>query len=184
MAEGVVFAMLGSYRLARRLVPTLVMYLLRGHEADSHRPPTTIFGRLQARFEHWFGGLRESYRSALEAIMEHRRAFVAGFLGFCLLSGGLTFLLGRDFFPNVDSGQFRLHVRGRAGLRVEETARLVDLVEQENRREVPKTENNTVVDNIGPPYNGKNHFYTKGGTIGPSDNEVLVYLKPRHRPTL
>src|SRR3989475_7961569 len=130
MAEAVVFAMLASYLLSRTLVPTMVMYLLRGHEADSHRRPTTIFGRLQARFEDWFGRLRESYRSALEAIMGHRRAFVAGFLGFCLLSGGLTFLLGRDFFPNVDAGQFRLHVRGRADLRIEDTARLGDQVEQ------------------------------------------------------
>ncbi len=183
MAEAVVFAMLASYLLSRTLVPTLVMYLLRGHEADSHRPPTTIFGRLQARFEHWFGGLRESYRSALEAIMEHRRAFVAGFLGFCLLSGGLTFLLGRDFFPNVDAGQFRLHVRGRAGLRIEETARLVDLVEQEIRRQVPKTEINTVLDNIGLPYSGINLSYSNGGTIGTSDAEILVSLKPGHRPT-
>jgi len=183
MAEAVVFAMLASYLLSRTLVPTLVMYLLRGHEADSHRPPTTIFGRLQARFENWFGRLRESYRRALEAIMEHRRAFVAGFLGFCLFSGGLTFLLGRDFFPNVDAGQFRLHVRGRAGLRIEETARLVDLVEQEIRRQVPKTEINTVLDNIGLPYSGINLSYSNGGTIGTSDAEILVSLKPGHRPT-
>jgi multidrug efflux pump subunit AcrB len=159
------------------------MYLLRGHEADSHRPPTTIFGRLQARFEDWFGRLRESYRSALEAIMGHRRAFVAGFLGFCLLSGGLTFLLGRDFFPNVDAGQFRLHVRGRAGLRIEETARLVDLVEQEIRRQVPKMEINTILDNIGLPYSGINLSYSNAGTIGTSDAEILVSLKPGHRPT-
>jgi CzcA family heavy metal efflux pump len=183
MAEAVVFAMLASYLLSRTLVPTLVMYLLRGHEEDSHRAPSNVFGRVQARFEKWFERRRESYRSVLEAIMGHRRAFVAVFLGVCLLSGGLTFLLGRDFFPNVDAGQFRLHVRARAGLRIEETARLVDEVEQEIRRQVPRTEINTVLDNIGLPYSGINLSYSNAGTIGTSDAEILVSLNPGHRPT-
>ena len=183
MAEAVVFAMLASYLLSRTLVPTLVMYLLRGHEEDSHRAPSNAFGRLQARFEEWFGNLRESYRGTLEAIMGHRRMFVVSFLGFCVLSGGLTFFLGRDFFPNVDAGQFRLHVRGRAGLRIEETARLVDQVEQEIRRQVPPSEIRTVLDNIGLPYSGINLSYSNAGTIGTSDAEVLVSLNPGHRPT-
>jgi multidrug efflux pump subunit AcrB len=183
LAEAVVFAMLASYLLSRTLVPTLVMYLLRGHEEDSQRAPTNIFGRLQARFEGWFGGLRESYRGTLEAIMGYRGFFVAAFLGICLLSSGLVFFLGRDFFPYVDAGQFRLHVRGRAGLRIEETARLVDQVEQEIRRQVPKTEINTVLDNIGLPYSGINLSYSNAGTIGTSDAEILVSLNSGHRPT-
>ncbi len=183
LAEAVVFAMLASYLLSRTLVPTLVMYLLRGHEEDSHHAPSNIFGRLQERFDNWFGRLRESYRNTLEAIMGHRRVFVTTFLGVCLLSGGLAFLLGRDFFPNVDAGQFRLHVRGRAGLRIEETARLVDQVEQEIRRQVPKPEINTVLDNIGLPYSGINLSYSNAGTIGTSDAEILVSLNPNHRPT-
>jgi CzcA family heavy metal efflux pump len=183
MAEAVVFAMLASYLLSRTLVPTLVMYLFRGHEEDSHRAPSNIFGRLQARFESWFSGVRESYRATLEAAMHHRRVFVTGFLGFCVLSGGLAFFLGRDFFPSVDAGQFRLHVRGRAGLRIEETSRLVDLVEQEVRRDVPPKEINTILDNIGLPYSGINLSYSNGGTIGTSDAEILVSLKPDHHPT-
>jgi CzcA family heavy metal efflux pump len=183
MAEAVVFAMLASYLLSRTLIPTLVMYLLRGHEEDSHRAPTTVFGRFQARFERLFERLRKSYRGALEAVMGHRRVFVTGFLGFCLLSGGLIFFLGRDFFPNVDAGQFRLHVRGRAGLRIEETARLVDEVEQEIRRDVPKKEVNTILDNIGLPYSGINLSYSNAGTIGTSDAEILVSLNQNHRPT-
>jgi CzcA family heavy metal efflux pump len=183
MAEAVVFAMLASYLLSRTLVPTLVMYLLRGHEEDSHRPPSNIFGRLQARFEDWFGRFRESYRNSLESVMEHRRVFVVGFLAFCLLSSGLVFFLGRDFFPNVDAGQFRLHVRGRAGLRIEETARLIDQVEQQIRREVPQKEVNTILDNIGLPYSGINLSYSNAGTIGTSDAEILVSLKSGHRPT-
>jgi CzcA family heavy metal efflux pump len=183
MAEAVVFAMLASYLLSRTLVPTLVMYLLRGHEEDSHKAPTTFFGRLQARFEHWFAGLRDSYRSVLESVMEHRRIFVTGFLAVCLLSGGLTFFLGRDFFPTVDAGQFRLHLRGRAGLRIEETARLVDEVEQQLRRDVPKKDIRTILDNIGLPYSGINLSYSNAGTIGTSDAEILVSLNPGHRPT-
>jgi CzcA family heavy metal efflux pump len=183
LAEAVVFAMLASYLLSRTLVPTMVMYLLRGHEEDSHREPTNIFGRVQARFEKWFERRRESYRSTLESIMGHRRAFVAVFLGICLLSGGLVFFLGRDFFPNVDAGQFRLHVRARAGLRIEETARLVDEIDQEIRRQVPQKEITTVVDNIGLPYSGINLSYSNAGTIGTSDAEILVSLTPDHHPT-
>jgi len=183
MAEAVVFAMLASYLLSRTLIPTLVMYLLRGHEQDSHKKPTTFFGRLQGRFDNWFSDLRESYRSTLQAVVEHRRVFVTGFLAVCVLSGGLVFFLGRDFFPSVDAGQFRLHVRGRAGLRIEETARLVDEVEQQLRREVPRKDVRTILDNIGLPYSGINLSYSNAGTIGTSDAEILVSLNPGHRPT-
>src|SRR5215467_3727841 len=183
MAEAVVFAMLASYLLSRTLIPTLVMYLLRGHETDSHKPAATFLGKLQKRFDEWFGRLRKSYRGTLETIMHHRGVFVAAFLGFCALSGIIVLFLGRDFFPQVDAGQFRLHVRGRAGLRIEETARLVDLVEQQIRQEVPKHEITTVLDNIGLPYSSINLTYSNGGTIGTSDAEILVSLSPGHHPT-
>jgi CzcA family heavy metal efflux pump len=183
MAEAVVFAMLASYLLSRTLIPTLVMYLLRRYHEERQHENTSVWGRFQAGFERWFARLRESYRDTLEAIMEHRRPFVAAFLGFCVLSGGLVFFLGRDFFPAVDAGQFRLHVRGRAGLRIEETARLVDEVEQQIRRDVPHREINTVLDNIGLPYSGINLTYSNSGTIGTSDAEILVSLNRGHHPT-
>jgi CzcA family heavy metal efflux pump len=183
LAEAVVFAMLASYLLSRTIIPTLVMYLLKGHEQDSHKASTNIFGRFQAQFEKGFERLREGYRGMLEGVMEHRKVFVTAFLGFCILSGGLTFFLGRDFFPSVDAGQFRLHVRGRAGLRIEETARLVDQVEQELRRTVPQKEVSTILDNIGLPYSGINLSYSNGGTIGTSDAEILVALNKEHHPT-
>ncbi|HEX4485658.1 MAG TPA: efflux RND transporter permease subunit, partial [Terriglobales bacterium] len=183
LAEAVVFAMMASYLLSRTLIPTLVMYLLKGHEADSHKEPSNVFGRFQAGFERGFERMRQGYSGMLERVMEHRKVFVTVFLGFCILSGGLVFFLGRDFFPSVDAGQFRLHVRGRAGLRIEETARLVDLVEQEIRRNVPKEEIVTVLDNIGLPYSGINLSYSNGGTIGTSDAEILVSLKEDHHPT-
>ena len=183
MAEAVVFAMLASYLLSRTLIPTLVMYLLRGHELDTHKPPTTFLGRFQKGFERRFEQLRQSYRSTLGAIMLHRRAFVAAFLFFCVASAGLTFFLGRDFFPNVDAGQMRLHLRARAGLRIEETARLVDEVEQEIRHEVPRREISTVLDNIGLPYSGINTSYSNSGTIGTSDAEILVNLSQERHST-
>jgi CzcA family heavy metal efflux pump len=183
LAEAVVFAMLASYLLSRTLVPTMVMYLLKGHDEDSHRAPKSFLGKLQKSFDEWFGRLRESYRGTLETIMHHRGAFVTAFLGFCVISGGIVLFLGRDFFPQVDAGQFRLHVRGRAGLRIEETARLVDLVEQRIRQEVPKREITTVLDNIGLPYSSINLSYSNSGTIGTSDAEILVSLNPGHHPT-
>src|SRR6185437_9366191 len=183
LAESVVFAMLASYFLSRTLVPTLVMYLLRGHELDSHNEPRTVFGRFQRGFERGFEKMRTAYANTLEAIMHHRAVFVTVFLAFCIASAGLAFFLGRDFFPGVDSGQMRLHVRARAGLRIEETARLVDTVEQEIRREMPKGDITTIVDNIGLPYSGINTSYSNSGTIGTSDAEVLVNLSQHHHPT-
>jgi CzcA family heavy metal efflux pump len=183
LAEAVVFAMLASYLFSRTLIPTLVMYLLRGHEEDSHKPPSNSFGRFQAGFERLFERFRRSYCNTLEGLMEHRGVFASIFLAFCILSGGLVFFLGRDFFPSVDSGQMRLHVRARAGLRIEETARLVDQVEQEIRREVPRKEVTTIVDNIGLPYSGINTSYSNSGTIGTSDAEILVSLSKEHKAT-
>ncbi|HEV7218108.1 MAG TPA: efflux RND transporter permease subunit [Terriglobales bacterium] len=183
LAEAVVFAMLASYLLSRTIIPTMVMYLLRGHEGDAHTAKTGAFGRFQAGFETRFEKLRDSYRSTIESVMNHRGIFVACFLGFCILSGALYFELGSDFFPTVDAGQFRLHLRARAGLRIEETARLVDEVESEIRKEIPRREVTTVLDNIGLPYSGINLSYSNSGTIGTSDAEILVNLAQDHRPT-
>ena len=183
LAEAVVFAMLASYLLSRTLIPTMVMYLYRNHERDAEKPKTSFLGRFQERFERGFERMRDSYRNIMESVMHHRAAFVSIFLGFCIASGALFFFLGRDFFPNVDAGQFRLHVRGRAGLRIEETARLVDQVEQEIHRELPQKEITTILDNLGLPYSGINVSYSNSGTIGTSDAEILVSLNEGHRPT-
>jgi CzcA family heavy metal efflux pump len=187
LAEAVVFAMLASYLLSRTLVPTLLMYLLRGHEHEEHREPSGIFAPLQ-RFQRWFeksfAQLRDAYHSTLAACLEHRRLFISSFLIFCIFSVGLVVFLGQDFFPTVDAGTFRLHVRGPAGLRIEETARLCDEVENVLRQEIPKNELVTILDNIGLPYSSINNTYSTAGAIGTSDAEILVSLnQDKHRPT-
>jgi CzcA family heavy metal efflux pump len=183
LAEAVVFAMLASYLLSRTLVPTMVMYLLRGHEHEMHEEKRSFFGRFQQGFERLFEKGRNEYKAILESALEHRSLFVFSFLGFCVLSCTLVVFLGRDFFPKVDAGQLRLHIRGRSGLRIEETARLVDQIEQEIRQNIPQKETKTILDNIGLPYSGINLSYSNAGTIGTSDAEILVALDEKHHPT-
>src|SRR5437660_2853990 len=186
LAEAVVFAMLASYVLSRTIVPTMAKYLLRnqkiGHEANgSSRNP---FVRLQRRFEAGFERFRESYHRLLEACLHHRRAFLAVFFAACL--GSLALLipwLGQDFFPNVDAGSFKLHLRGPTGMRIENTAFLCDLVENSIRREIPAAEVKSVIDNIGLPYSGINLSYSNSAPIGTSDADILVTLSANHHPT-
>jgi CzcA family heavy metal efflux pump len=183
MAEAVVFAMLASYLLSRTLVPTLVMYIMRGHEHKAAEP-RTFFGRWQRGFERKFEDFRRGYESLLETALEHRKGVAICFAAFCFLSLGLVFFLGEDFFPQVDAGLLRLHVRARPGLRVEETARLTDEVEQVIRQVIPRDEVKTVLDNIGVPYSGLNLSYSNSGVIGTNDAEIQVALDPEHhRPT-
>src|SRR6202011_4088440 len=119
-----------------------------------------FFRRQQQRFERMFERTREGYRNALAFALERSILFSACFLGFCVLSGGLIFVLGRDFFPKVDAGQIRLHFRARSGLRIEETARLADQIDSEIRATIPSDEVQTVLDNLGVPYSGLNLSYS------------------------
>ena len=183
LAEAVSFAMLASYLLSRTLIPTLVMYIMRGHEHRAEAPKS-FFGRFQRGFEKKFEDFRRGYESLLETTLEHRGLFVACFLLFCVLSLGLFSFLGQDFFPQVDAGLLRLHLRGRPGLRVEETARLCDQVEKSLREEIPHGQLQTMLDNIGLPNSGINQSYSSSGTIGTSDAEILIGLNPeKHVPT-
>ena len=179
LAEAVSFAMLASYLLSRTLIPTLVMFIMRGHEHRAEAPKSFL-GRFQRGFERKFEDFRRGYEQLLETTLEHRGLFVLCFLIFCVLSLGIFMVLGQDFFPQVDAGQIRLHVRGRAGLRVEETARLSDEVEGVLREEIPKNELQTILDNIGLPNSGINQSYSSNGTIGTSDAEILIALDPEH----
>jgi len=160
LAEAVIFAMLASYMWSRTIVPTMAMYLLSAEDeyhADLHAGEKTgLFRRYQQAFERTFDRFRRGYRRALSTALGNATLFSACFLGFCVLSAGLTFFLGRDFFPQVDAGQIRLHLRARTGLRIEETTRLTDLVNAEIRRTIPEKDLITILDNIGVPYSGIN----------------------------
>ena len=183
LAEAVSFAMLASYLLSRTLIPTLVMYIMRGHEHRAETPKSAL-AQFQRGFERKFEQFRRSYESLLETTIAHRGLFAVCFLLFCLLSLGLFSFLGQDFFPQVDAGLLRLHVRGRPGLRVEETARLCDQIEKSLRAEIPEGQLQTILDNIGLPNSGINQSYSSSGTIGTSDAEILIALNPeKHPPT-
>jgi CzcA family heavy metal efflux pump len=187
LAEAVVFAMLASYLLSRTVVPTMAKYLLRGHEHDSER----VLGatrrnplvRMQAKFEAGFEQLRMMYKGLLAAVLGRRRLFVLAFLATCLASFVLIPLLGENFFPTVDSGQIKLHLRARTGTRIEDTAALCDLVENTIREQIPPKELSTIIDNIGLPYSGINLSYSNSAPIGSEDADILVTLSAQHHPT-
>jgi multidrug efflux pump subunit AcrB len=189
LAEAVVFAMLASYVISRTLVPTLVMWFYRGvqHYAQHDEPATPGWRRpftaIQTAFEAGFERFREGYRLLLGGVLYHRGAFALLFLAFCLGSLVLVPQLGQDFFPSVDAGQFRLHVRTRSGTRIEETAKLVDEVEAEVRKTIPTEEFRGMLDNIGIPASSINLTYNDSGLLGTGDADILVSLKPEHRPT-
>ncbi len=182
LAEAVIFAMLASYILSRTLVPTLAMYLLKAkqHGGPQSRNPFAIF---QRGFERIFERIRVAYASLLVWLVSLRVVFVPGFLAVCLSAFVLIPFLGQDFFPNTDSGQFILHVRAKTGTRIEETARLADLVETSIRQMIPPAEVDNILDNIGLPISSINYIYNNSGLTGAADADVLVSLKEKHHPT-
>jgi len=184
LAEAVVFAMLASYVLSRTLVPTLAMYLLKVHLHRAAEPQWWNFAaRFQRAFERGFENLRASYQRALEACIRHRVIFIGAFLILCAAAFLLFPWLGQDFFPATDAGQFTLHFRARTGTRIEETARLGDEIETRMHQLIPDSELSSIIDNIGIPYSLVNMAYSNSAPIGAMDADVLVSLKPGHRPT-
>ncbi len=182
LAEAVVFAMLASYVLSRTLVPTMAMYLLRAkpHGTVRSRNPLVWF---QQGFERRFEAVRNVYRDVLATLVRRRAVFIPAFLAGCVVTFALVPWLGQDFFPNTDSGQMILHMRAKAGTRIEETARLADLVEAEIRQIVPARETETILDNIGLPYSTINLTHTSSGVVGAAEADILVSLRPDHAPT-
>jgi multidrug efflux pump subunit AcrB len=198
LAEAVVFAVLASYVLSRTLVPTLVMWFERsahGHGGGARGSPSVnsepgllsrglrALVRFQKGFERLFDRFRLRYRDLLGWVLAHRLAFGAGFLAFCVASLVLIPFLGQDFFPSVDAGIFRLHVRAHTGTRIEETAVLVDHVENAIRRKIPTGELQGIIDNIGLPISGINLSYNDSGVAGPADADIIVSLRGSHGPT-
>jgi multidrug efflux pump subunit AcrB len=184
LAEAVVFAMLASYLLSRTLVPTLAMYLLRPHQEDGPEPKSWNFPvRFQRAFERGFERVRMGYLGMLDTCIRRRGLFIPAFLALCAAAFLLVPWLGRDFFPATDSGQFNLHFRAKTGTRIEETARLGDLVETSMRETIPASEISSIIDNIGLPYSSINMTYSNSAPVGTMDADVLVTLQPGHRPS-
>ena len=186
MALAVVLAMLASYFLSRTLVPTMVQFLLasevaRYTEEGAHASSGDIFWRVHDAFNRRFEKLRARYRAALTWALGNRRLVLLQF-GILFASAGLLVpFTGQDFFPLVDAGQFRLHVRAPAGTRLEETDQIFNAVEASIRRVVPPQEMSLLLHNIGLPLGGVNLAFSDASTIGPADGEILVALKPEHR---
>jgi len=188
LAMAVVFAMLASYLLSRTLVPTMAKYLLAaelhlhqpGHQPN---PSPGFFTRFHTAFERGFARMRESYRSLLLFALGHRALTLGAFGLFSLISLGLMPFLGEDFFPTVDAGEFRLHVRAPPGTRLEETEHIFSQVEALIRRTVPRNELRMVLDNMGLPSSGTNLSLIDAAMIGPGDGEILVALEKDHAPT-
>jgi multidrug efflux pump subunit AcrB len=190
LAEAVVFAMLASYVISRTLVPTLVMWFYRNvqHYGDDDDKALVAawkrpFSAIHGGFESGFSQFRDGYRNLLAAVLAKRLVFGAIFLAFCMGSLLLVPQLGQDFFPSVDAGQFRLHLRARSGTRIEETARLVDEIEAAIRNEIAPGELAGVLDNIGIPNSGISLSYSNSGLIGTGDADILVSLQAGHHPT-
>src|SRR5229473_280882 len=187
LAEAVVFAVLSSYAISRTLVPTMIMWFERHHHKEAAEKHVALWVRLlvvlQQHFEKAFDRFREAYGNLLGTILEHRAAFAVGFLSFCVGSWLLVPFLGQNFFPAVDAGTFRLHVRAPTATRIEQTAKLVDEVETAIRHQIPAKELEGMIDNIGLPSSGINLTYNDSGVSGPADANILVSLKTGHKPT-
>jgi multidrug efflux pump subunit AcrB len=187
MAEAVVFAMLASYLLSRTVVPTMAKYLLQEHDdaqvvkKQASRNPLV---RFQLGFESGFAKMRLGYLRLLTLCVDHSVVFLILFTVFAV--GSVVLLtppLGQDFFPSVDAGQFKIHVRAHTGTRIEETALLCDHIDGTIREQIPAQELVTIVDNIGLPYSGLNLSYSTSAPIGPADADIQVQLTEDHHPT-
>src|SRR5215469_14806742 len=187
MAEAVVFAMLASYLLSRTVVPTMARFLLHEHDDQEmqrkHRSRNP-FVRFQLGFERRFEQIRVGYLRFLTLFVDHAAVFLIVFLVFAVGSVAiLARFLGQDFFPSVDAGQFKFHVRARTGTRIEETAALCDHIDATIRQRIPAGEIVSIVDNIGLPYSGLNLAYSTSAPIGPADADIQVQLTPKHHST-
>jgi multidrug efflux pump subunit AcrB len=189
LAEAVVFAMLASYLLSRTLVPTLARYWLKKHADRSGQSHGNPLVRFQAAFERGFDRMQAGYRQLLLRALENGPKFVSVFLAAMLASALLAVPmgplpgLGRDFFPSVDGGQIKLHMRARTGTRIEETAALSDAVEATIREVIPAKELVSIVDNLGLPYSGINLTYSTSAPVGPGDADIYLNLAEIHRPS-
>jgi len=190
LAMAVAFAMLASYFLSRTLVPTMMHFLLpaelhlyQDEGASKREEKTNWIWRWHQRFDHQFERMRHQYKHALSWCLENAAVTLTIFGVFVLLSLPLIFLIGRDFFPYVDSGQMRLHVTPPQGLRIEDAEQYFAAIEHEIRQQIPAEQTELILDNIGLPNGGINLAFANSATVSNSDGEVLIALKPGKRDT-
>ena len=191
MALAVVFAMLASYVLSRTLVPVLVNFLLKaehsveGHadQASQNAAAPSLFRKINQRFNKAYERLQQRYTSLLELFLAHRRASLFASIGLMLSAFVLLPFIGRDFFPSVDAGQIKLHIRTRPGTRIEMTKVIFSQVEDEIRKTIPANETELVMDNIGLTPETFNYAFGDGSTISSADGEVLIALNEKHHST-
>ena len=182
LALAVVFAMLTSYLLSRTLVPTMARYLLADTHGENVGGGSGLWSKLVRAFERRFDHIRDVYRDALGKFVGRRTFSLSCVAAIILVSIGLMFAVGEDFFPAVDAGMMRLHVRAPTGTRIEHSELLVDDIERTIRTIVPPAELESISDNIGLPTSYDLAFY-QTDSIGPQDTDVLIQLKPKHQPT-
>ena len=190
LAMAVAFAMLASYFLSRTLVPTMMHFLLpaelplyQDEGASEREEKTNWVWRWHQRFEHQFERFRMRYKSALQWCIENPTAMLLASGLFLVLSLPLLVLIGRDFFPYVDSGQMRLHVNPPEGMRIEDAEQYFAAVEQEIRHVIPADTVQLMLDNIGLPNGGINLAFSNSATISNTDGDILISLKPGKRET-
>jgi CzcA family heavy metal efflux pump len=184
LALAVVFAMLTSYVLSRTLVPTLVRLMLRPKPGQEHGTPArNVFGRIVVAFDRGFERLRHTYGRVLGLLLAQRALFSAGFLLFVIASSALFPLIGRDFFPSVDAGLIKLHVRGAPGTRIEESEQRIAKIIDSIHEVIPEDQIETLIDNIGIPASGINLSLSEGALISSADAQIMIALKHDHAPT-
>jgi multidrug efflux pump subunit AcrB len=183
LGYAVVFAMLASYALSRTLTPIMIGLLLKGEHHNETGGSQGWFARLHHGFERGFEQLREAYVDVLTLLL--RRRFIVPIAAVLIVVMGaiMLTLTGRDFFPAIDGGQIKLHVRAPAGTRIEATEAVFQAVEDKIREVIPERERELIVDDIGIPQRTYNLAFTDGSTIGPNDGVILVALKEGHAPT-
>jgi multidrug efflux pump subunit AcrB len=188
MALAVVFAMLASYLLSRTLVPVLVNYLLgaehsfEGHAdgADGQGSKRSIFRRINDRFNEGYLWVQERYTDVLRNVLQHRKPALIVSVAVMASAFVLLPFIGKDFFPAVDSGQIRLHVRALPGTRIETTKLLFSQVEDQIRKTIPGNELDLIIDNVGLSPETFNYAFGDGATIGSADGEILIALNGEH----
>ncbi|SHN65710.1 efflux RND transporter permease subunit [Bradyrhizobium erythrophlei] len=179
----VVFAMLASYGLSRTLTPVMIGLLLKGEHHGGTGGSGNLFARLHQRFEHGFELFRRGYVRVLTMLLKRRFIVPVIAVAMLTLGGVMATMVGRDFFPDIDGGQIKLHVRAPAATRIEATERIFQEVEDKIREVIPEEDRDLIVDDIGLPQRVYNLAFTDGSTINVNDGVILVSLKEGHAPT-